>query len=74
MKKQQIKTKADIDLVMELNESLKTNKKRLEDKLAQNQTKLDEQIKKEKSKMQEIEDSLNETDEIKVRNSKRLQT
>ena len=55
MQKALTKQKADIDLVMELNESLKTHKVRLEE---QNQQ-LQEEVQKEKAKRQEMISSLN---------------
>ena len=62
------KQKADIELVIELNESLKLNKKRLEEKNA----KIEAEVKKERERQKEILDSLSETDAQKVRASLRL--
>lgn len=57
------KQKADIDLVMELNESLKEKNKRLE-----------EEYKKEKQKRADLLSSLSSDDTDKIRTSQRLQT
>lgn len=70
MQKALNKQKADIDLVMELNESLKMSKERLSEKLAQ----LKEELQKEKTKRKEFLESLNENDVEKVRTSQRLVT
>ena len=65
MQKALNKQKSDIDLVMELNESLKTNKERLQQKNEQ----LKQELEKEKDKRREFVDSLNAKDTDKVRTS-----
>lgn len=65
MQKALTKQKGDIELVMELNENLKKKTVKLEEKIASQ----DAALKKEKEKRQEIMDSLNMTDDDKVRSS-----
>ena len=63
------KQKEDIDIVMEMNETLKIKQTRLEEK----NKKLNDELTKEKDKRNSIVNSLNATDTEKVRTSQRLQ-
>ena len=81
MQKALKKQKVDIELVMELNEKLKTNKERLEEKLAKLEADIRKEkeqrlaeVSKEKKHRSSILESLNETDLQKVRSSARLVT
>ena len=69
MQKALKKQKVDIELVMELNEKLKTNKERLEEKLAKLEADIRKEkeqrlaeVSKEKKHRSSILESLNETD------------
>ena len=81
MQKALKKQKTDIDLVMELNTKLKTNKDGLEEKMAKLEADIRKEkerrlaeVNKEKKHRSSILESLNETDQQKVRTSQRLVT
>ena len=59
---------------MEMNNKLKLNKSKLESELANYKQKAKEALLQEKNKQKDIMDSLNETDQQKVRTSRRLET
>ena len=59
---------------MEMNNKLKLNKSKLESELSNQKQKAKEALLSEKNKQKDIMDSLNETDQQKVRTSRRLET
>ena len=81
MQKALQKQKGDIELVSELNATLKTNKVRLEEKMAKLELEIRKEkdrriaeVEKEKNRTSTMLESLNETDQQKLRTSQRLQT
>ena len=79
MQKALQKQKNDIELVSELNATLKTNKVRLEEKMAKLELEIRKEkdrriaeVEKEKNRTSTMLESLNETDQQKLRTSQRL--